>query len=655
MPTANAVSFLDTLKESGLVDQDKLNDSLSHFTGSLDNTGELSSHLVRKKVLTEFQVKMLQAGKYKNLTMGPYSILNKIGAGGMGIVYLAEHRKLGRRVAIKVLPEDRTKDKLALERFYREARSVAMLDHPNIVKAHDVNEQDGIHYLVMEYVNGITLQAYVEKKGVIPWRTAVNIIVQVCRGLQHAHEKNLIHRDIKPANLLIDKTGQVKILDLGLARSLESKDDNLTADLSNGKDIQGSIDYVSPEQALGRGEIDIRTDIYSLGATAYTIITGSPIVSGSPAQKLLQHQLNLPTPLDEVRPEIPHAFAMVIQRMLAKRPDDRQATPEMVISELKQFYAPNTGTLLQAAVMEEPITVVEERPDPAFSHQTTSVMQHDTEVGTRKLKKSKGKKFKKKSSNGDISRWIVIAAGLVLVAAVGYGGYLLISNMSKGKSEEASNTPGKAAVIRKDREAVGGSKGGFDLLADKNPPPTKPPADLTPAGTGRNTSRPETPAPGTAATTTRRSSSLLIAEGDRLPDIIGRDLKNAGLRLSDFDGKVVLLNFWSYDNILAGQSISQCNSVISLFQNRPFAVVGVNNDTTDKAIRDGMQRNPPNFRSFRDKLPNGQYITDHFGVKTLPTQVLIDHQGVVRKIWVGAVGITEFNHEIEKCIKLSEK
>ncbi|HQR43133.1 MAG TPA: serine/threonine-protein kinase, partial [Gemmatales bacterium] len=276
MPTANAVSFLDTLKESGLVDQDKLNDSLSHFTGSLDNTGELSSHLVRKKVLTEFQVKMLQAGKYKNLTMGPYSILNKIGAGGMGIVYLAEHRKLGRRVAIKVLPEDRTKDKLALERFYREARSVAMLDHPNIVKAHDVNEQEGIHYLVMEYVNGITLQAYVEKKGVIPWRTAVNIIVQVCRGLQHAHEKNLIHRDIKPANLLIDKTGQVKILDLGLARSLESKDDNLTADLSNGKDIQGSIDYVSPEQALGRGEIDIRTDIYSLGATAYTIITGSP-------------------------------------------------------------------------------------------------------------------------------------------------------------------------------------------------------------------------------------------------------------------------------------------------------------------------------------------------------------------------------------------
>ena len=300
----------------------------------------------------------MHAGRFKGLMIGAYRVMDKIGAGGMGIVYLGEHEKLKRRVAIKILPEDKTKDKLALERFYREARAAAALDHPNIVKAFDVSEQNGMHYLVMEFIDGNNLQKYVDTKGPLPWKTAINILIQSCKGLQHASERNMVHRDIKPANILVDKSGQVKILDLGLARSFQIVQDNLTQDLSDGSDVMGSIDYIAPEQAIANNAVDVRADIYSLGATFYTLVTGKPPVDGTTAQKLLQHQMQMPVPISRLRPEIPESLNGVLAKMMAKRPDDRYRTGVAVADALNPFG--QTTELAPAAI----VTGVLVRPQP---------------------------------------------------------------------------------------------------------------------------------------------------------------------------------------------------------------------------------------------------------------------------------------------------
>ncbi|HMP15405.1 MAG TPA: serine/threonine-protein kinase, partial [Gemmatales bacterium] len=186
MPVATSNEFVETLRKSGLIEPAVLDEALASFTGTTEEPLKIAEYLVQRKLLTSFQAKSLLAGKYKGLVIGSYKMMEKIGAGGMGIVYLAEHDKLKRRVAIKILPEDKTRDKLALERFYREARAAAALDHPNIVKAFDINEHQGLHYLVMEYIDGTNLQKYVDTKGAMPWKTAVNIVIQACKGFQHA-------------------------------------------------------------------------------------------------------------------------------------------------------------------------------------------------------------------------------------------------------------------------------------------------------------------------------------------------------------------------------------------------------------------------------------------------------------------------------------
>jgi len=194
MPVQSANTFLSLVSRSGLAAETTLEEA---FAGSRPaNPHQAAETLVKKGILTPFQARVILSGRHKGLVLGPYRILNELGRGGMGIVYLAEHQKLQRQVAVKVLPKQSTADPLALDRFYREARAVAALDHPNIVKAYDVAEDGGIHYFVMEYVQGVNLQAYIDRKGPLPWKSAVGFIAQACKGLQHAHERQLVHRDI---------------------------------------------------------------------------------------------------------------------------------------------------------------------------------------------------------------------------------------------------------------------------------------------------------------------------------------------------------------------------------------------------------------------------------------------------------------------------
>src|SRR5262249_27270936 len=227
----------------------------------------------------------------------------------MGSVYLCEHKFMRRRVAVKVLPSAKAEESSALERFYREARAVAALDHPNIVRAYDIDQDDKLHFLVMEYIDGASLQEIVKRHGPLEVPRAAHYMRQSAEGLEHAHQTaNLIHRDIKPGNILVDRTGLVKVLDMGLARFFNDDESCITAKYD--ENVLGTADYLAPEQALDSHDVDIRADIYSLGATFYFCLTGhTPFEGGTVAQKLIWHQTRQPKPIRALRPEVPEELA----------------------------------------------------------------------------------------------------------------------------------------------------------------------------------------------------------------------------------------------------------------------------------------------------------------------------------------------------------
>lgn len=322
--------FVGLIRRSGLVDVAAWENFVHDQMDLPDQPDELAALMVRHGLVTRFQAKHMLAGRHRALMLGRYKLVDQIGKGGTGVVFLAEHCQLKRRVAIKVMPSDRC-SKESVERFYREARAVASLNHPNIIRGHDVNQDGKIHYMVMEYVDGTSLKDLVERRGALPPREAAGYIVQVASGLQHAHERGLIHRDIKPANLLLDKTGVVKILDMGLVLFFKEGDDTLTQDLSRGA-VLGTADYLSPEQALDCHEVDIRSDIYSLGATFYTLLTGRPPFHASKVtQKLIDHQIKEPPSLNDLRKDVPRELAELVAKMMAKKPEQRFQTPADVI------------------------------------------------------------------------------------------------------------------------------------------------------------------------------------------------------------------------------------------------------------------------------------------------------------------------------------
>jgi eukaryotic-like serine/threonine-protein kinase len=337
MPAIAAERFLDALRQSGLLTAARLDAQVrrSAAEGPPEDARELAARFVRDGLLTPFQADRLLQGKWQSLVIaGKYAILAPLGAGGMGQVFLAEHTMLRRRSAIKILPARLMADPAAVGRFNREARAVASLDHPNIVRAYDVDTADDLHFLVMEYVDGVSLQELVGRLGPVEPAAAANYIAQAARGLQHAHEGGWVHRDVKPANLLLDRSGIVKVLDLGLARLLAEDSEPLTGLL----DAIGTADYLAPEQADDSHGVDIRADIYSLGATLYFLLSGKPPFSeGTPAQRVLGHQTRPPRPIRDVRPEVPPGLARVVVRMLAKDPAGRYPEPAAVSEALEPW------------------------------------------------------------------------------------------------------------------------------------------------------------------------------------------------------------------------------------------------------------------------------------------------------------------------------
>ncbi|HYG73396.1 MAG TPA: protein kinase [Planctomycetota bacterium] len=265
--------------------------------------------------------------------LGNYKLLKKLGEGGMGAVYLAEDLAVQRKVAVKVLPKKHAENPEFLQRFKREAQATGKLNHPNIVMAYSVGEQDGQHFFAMEYCEGKPLDSILKKERLLEPLEATRIVLQVARGLQHAHEHGFVHRDIKPGNIILTKDGTAKILDLGLSKDTSDVEQSFNTQTGA---ILGTPHYISPEQAKGERSVDNRADIYSLGATLYHLVTGEPPFHGTNVMSILNAHATQPAPDARLlRPEIPAGVAQVIQKMLAKEPDERYASCDELAYDLE--------------------------------------------------------------------------------------------------------------------------------------------------------------------------------------------------------------------------------------------------------------------------------------------------------------------------------
>jgi serine/threonine-protein kinase len=340
-------TFLKNLRKSKLLTNQQFRLAIDKL-GDLQDGREIAKALASWKLLTKFQARMLLAGGTTGFFIGSYRILEQIGQGGMGRVYKAMHRTMNRVVALKVLAPQVVGSARAQELFLREVQAAAQLSHPNIVMAFDANEQDGRHYLAMEFVEGPNLERYVTKHGSLPVGRACEIIFQTANGLQYAFEKGMIHRDIKPANLLLHRepgagTIQVKILDFGLARLHHpSQADGSESILMKQNTVMGTPDFLSPEQSRNLHETDIRSDLYSLGCTFYYLLTGRvPFPGGSTMDKLIRQNGELVQPIEEVRPDVPVPIRAIVHKLLAKNPDDRFQTPDELMDALAPYAAPS--------------------------------------------------------------------------------------------------------------------------------------------------------------------------------------------------------------------------------------------------------------------------------------------------------------------------
>jgi eukaryotic-like serine/threonine-protein kinase len=373
--------LLQLIRKSGMVEEAKLNTYLHRRQagrGLAADPREAADAMIADGLITNFQAEQFMLGKWRGFSVGKYKLLERVGVGGMGQVFLCEHMFMKRRVAVKVLPPSKAEQPAALGRFYREARAAGSLQHPNIVKTHDIDQDGNLHFIVMEYVDGSNLLDVVKKFGPMDIRRATHYIRQVALGLEYAFQNGIIHRDIKPGNFLIDREGTCKLLDMGLARFYQDQTDMLTIKYDD-KIVLGTADYVAPEQVANSHEVDIRADLYALGASFYFLLAGHPpFPSGTVSQKLLWHRTKDPTPIRQVRPEVPEGLANILAKLMQKDPNQRYRTPAEVAVELERWVP-----------AEVPVPKIEEMPtlSPAAETALNDLPKGTLSVTASQLKK----------------------------------------------------------------------------------------------------------------------------------------------------------------------------------------------------------------------------------------------------------------------------
>ena len=504
--------FLAVLEKSRLLTPEQIDDARLAAQECSDPK-TVAKALVQRGLLTRWQAGQLLAGR-SSFFLGKYKLIEPIGRGGMGGVFLGQHTTMNRRVALKILSRQVGKDPASLERFLDEARAIAALDHPNIVQAYSVDHDADRYYLVMEYIDGRDLKQLVEEEGLPDCETAADYIRQAADGLAHGHGRNMIHCDIKPSNLLVSSQGVLKIVDLGLTRlngrSREEVDEgrgardegrgtsssiiNHQSSITNGQGerILGSVDYLAPEQALGSPDFDHRADIYSLGCTLYFLLTGHPpFPEGTLSERIVKHQMQQPRSIHRQRRDAPASLVRICEKMMAKRPEDRFQSAEEVSRtlaerKLREPEQKRTVALKTAEPLEEPaggtgVTPVA-RASPSINVDAESRLNGVTGAGKAEQSRKVGLWRTRRRA---VAAWAVAGLALVAVAAatvfwvIGWGPAPTERDRTQAGLRTGGAEEGRS-VGRRPRPTAARGDSRSEAPADSRPE-TKPPADVPPA------------------------------------------------------------------------------------------------------------------------------------------------------------------------------
>jgi serine/threonine protein kinase len=345
--------FVDAARRSGLVAENELIQLRAKVDPkpAADASVRLARLLVQRGFLTVYQARKLLAGATKGFFLGGYRILQPLGEGGMGKVFLAVHEQTFAKVAIKVLPPKKIHEEAnSLLRFRREMELSQRCDHPNLARTLSVGNQGDVYFMVMEYIPGMSLFEMVRNDRYGPLRVtdACRLFIKVLDGLDAAHRAGLVHRDIKPSNIMITPDGNAKILDLGLARALGEE-----GGLTRANTVLGTLDYASPEQLSDAKKADIRSDLYSVGCTLYFTLSGNPPFEGGDAiNKIFKQRMDDPEPLEKVAKGVPAAFAAIIRKLMSKKPAERYQTCAELRADLLRWTDPARLRAIQGAEAE---------------------------------------------------------------------------------------------------------------------------------------------------------------------------------------------------------------------------------------------------------------------------------------------------------------
>ncbi len=375
---------------------------------------------------------MLRAGA---IISDRYEILGRIGTGGMADVYKAVDQKLNRFVAIKVLKSEFREDETFLKKFQTEAQSAAGLSHPSIVNIFDVSEDRGVNYIVMEFIDGITLKEYIQKKGNLTPKEVISIAVQVCNAMEVAHGRNIVHRDIKPQNIMITKEGKVKVTDFGIAK--------VTSSNTISTNMMGSVHYTSPEQARG-GFSDAKSDIYSLGISMYEMITGElPFDGESTVTIALQHLQDDITPPSELVPDIPYSLEQIILKCTQKSPDRRYADITLLAKDLRKSLADPDGDFvviapLRASTETRKITEDELKQIQAGSYTSFDGEYDDDDYEERRARRREENEKGVDPKMARIMKILAIVVAVIFIVILGFGIAKVISDMKIGSGHSTT-------------------------------------------------------------------------------------------------------------------------------------------------------------------------------------------------------------------------